>query len=178
MRYQGGNEDVDIYTNLLFGYSNYYQHDGTQVGGSDESFYTRTSENSVGTTVKRNKGLFDEDLNKIKNSVFSRVLTPGSNDKGSEWGFYQFEYFNLTSSNVGRGDKSFTKIVSGDGDSDEEQKAFEFRKRKEPPDIKESYKAAKSKIQNKAVPSARVRRNLVSNPVSFCFCLRFVLFSL
>lgn len=38
MRYQGVNEDVDIYTNLLFGYSNYYQHVGSQVGGSDESF--------------------------------------------------------------------------------------------------------------------------------------------
>lgn len=137
MRFQTGNEDQLVYTNLAYGWQNYYYNDGKQFGGSEEAFtlirdYRSTnSESAMGQTIKRSKGLFKGNLEKLKTTLETRLTNASTKTQGSEWGFHKFTYFNMTSTNLTSGDPYFNKIVSGDASDDEEEEAFEFRKRKE-----------------------------------------------
>lgn len=192
MRFQTGTEELKIFTNLMFGWQNFFKNDGSMLGGGEEAFDVVRdgggTNSNVSTSVKRNYGLYGAGYQKLKSAIESKILAPSGNMRGSQWGFHSFKYFNLVSSLSGSGDEALTKIVSGPEEEDEEEKAFEFRKRaerpkpnlwsidtilqgkrksEEPPSVKEEHRQAKVRLMTSQHASTskgkhRAAKNLVS----------------
>ena len=75
--------------------------------------------------ISASRVLFGTAYSKLRTDVDCCLLTPNASVVGSNWEFLWFDYFNLTTIDVGRG-RTLNKVVSGKGSSDEEEQALKY----------------------------------------------------